>query len=88
MANSARGWDIVAIGNGRKYKSKEGRELTASVENNAGRVSINFYEVFGKDDAAAAGARLQDILAQDIPAAPASTAPKTNDDSPWWKFWN
>jgi hypothetical protein len=94
VANSARGWDIVTIGNGRKYKSKEGRELTASVENKAGRVSINFYEIFGKDDAAAADARLREILAQDIPAAPApapaptATAPKTDDDSPWWKFWN
>jgi hypothetical protein len=84
MANSQRGWDIVKIGNGRKYKTKEGLELTSSVENNAGEVSINFKEVFGMDDSVKFGKRLKEILGEenDMPENREVKKIKSEDKSP------
>jgi len=98
MANSPRGWDIVKIGNGRKYKTKDGKELTSSVVNNAGQVSINFNEIFGKNDFEAANKRFKEILAkEDKSTAPnkkeaPSPKPTTNQSEKkpskkWWEFW-
>ncbi len=102
MANSPRGWDIVKLGNGRQFKSKEGRVLTASVENNAGQVSINFNEVFGKDDFEAANKRLMEMLGQEPntsntqkpkdseehpPSQKPSSKPEGRPSKKWWEFW-
>jgi hypothetical protein len=64
MANNPRGWDIVKIGNGRKYKKQE-IELTASVENKRGNISINFHEVFDKNNLEKAKERLSNILSDE-----------------------
>lgn len=97
MANSPRGWDIVKIGNGRKYKTKEGKELTSSVINNAGQVSINFNEVFGKNDFEAANKRLTEILKEEkkspnekIEKSETKSSTNQSKDKPsknWWEFW-
>ena len=44
QANGNRGWDIVKIGNGRKYKNSDGRESTTKVEKKANQIFINFWE--------------------------------------------
>lgn len=97
MANSPRGWDIVKIGNGRKYKTKEGKELTSSVVNNAGQVSINFSEVFDKDDFEAANNRLMEILREKkkspnekikkSEAKSSMNQSKNKLSKNWWEFW-
>ncbi|MEO0339397.1 MAG: hypothetical protein AAF242_09290 [Bacteroidota bacterium] len=87
-------WDIVKVGNGRKYKSKEGKELSASVVNKGGQVSINFYEAFGPNDTAAAEARLMEILNKTKGDGPNPDKKITDSNSnkkqgakPWWQFW-
>ena len=98
MANSPRGWDIVKIGNKRKYKTKEGIELTSSVVNNGGQVSINFNEVFGKNDFDAANQRLMEILKEEKKSPnsekikkpetkPSANQSKNKQSKSWWKFW-
>ncbi len=98
MANSPRGWDIVKIGNGRKYKNNEGKELTSSVVNNAGQVSINFHEVFGKNDIKAANKSLKEILETDNNVLTSTEktdskqkpTPIRSEKKPsknWWEFW-
>lgn len=98
MANSPRGWDIVKIGNGRKYRTKEGIELTSSVVNNAGQVSINFNEVFGENDFEAANKRLMEILKEENKTSNSDKTQKTESkltknqskkkpSKNWWEFW-
>ena len=98
QANNPRGWDIVKIGNGRKYKTKEGKELTSSVVNNAGRVSINFHEVFGKNDSEAANKRLMEVLGkenkssnpngkEDLNTKPLKNKSENKPSKKWWEFW-
>ena len=82
MANNPRGWDIVKIGNGRKYK-KEEIELTASVENKRGSISINFHEVFDKNNLEKAKERLSNILGDENnnPRAKNESAKKMLDEA-------
>lgn len=98
MANSPRGWDIVKIGNGRKYKNNEGKELTSSVVNNAGQVSINFHEIFGKNNIKAANKSLKEILETDNNVLTSTEktdskqkpTPIRSEKKPsknWWEFW-
>ncbi|MFK7774809.1 MAG: hypothetical protein AB8F94_21900 [Saprospiraceae bacterium] len=98
MTNSPRGWDIVKIGNGRKYKNNDGKELTSSVVNNAGQVSINFKEIFGINDIEAANKSLMDILDEENKASNSSKEiakkdkPTTKNfekktSKNWWEFW-
>lgn len=97
MANSPRGWDIVKIGNGRKYRTKEGKELTSSVVNISGQVSINFNEVLSKDDIEAANNRFLEILQEQKESSnekmeKAETKSSENQTinkstKNWWQFW-
>lgn len=103
MANAPRGWNIVDIGNGRKYLTPDGKEVTSRVENNGGSVSINFYQQFDKDNLAAADKTLREILESEevkgakagaresslTPAAqPGKEEPKTTKPSKkWWEIW-
>lgn len=98
MADTQRGWDIVKIGNGRKYISKDGKNLTSSVKNNYGNVSINFMEAFGKGDIESLNEKLKDVLAEQKND---SSTQKMNDTNQvekikpsaskstksWWEFW-
>ena len=94
VANSSRGWDIIKIGNGRKYRTKEGREITSSVVNNAGQVSINFNEVFGKNDIESANKRLMEILGNEDKSSnsdklerPTTNKSEIRPTKNWWEFW-
>jgi hypothetical protein len=97
MANSPRGWDIVKIGNGRKYRTKEGKELTSSVVNNSGQVSINFNEVLSKDDLEAANNRFLEILKEQKKSSNEKMEKSDTKSSEnqsinksvknWWQFW-
>jgi hypothetical protein len=78
MANTARGWDIVKIGNGRKYTTKDGIELTAAVVNKQGNISINFHEILGLDNMEAATDRFLANLAAENATKPSKK---------WWEFW-
>lgn len=100
MANSPRGWDIVEIGNDRKYKTQEGKELISSVTNKAGQVSINFFE---KVDIEKVGIdtvdkRLMEILEKERNTSKPveriesnAKAEKKNTEGKaaknWWEFW-
>lgn len=75
MANQARGWDIVKIGNGRKYFTQDGVELTSSVENTMGKVSVNFYSSTNPNNFGKANVNQQQ------PEAPQEVTKK------WWEFW-
>lgn len=98
VANSSRGWDIVKIGNGRKYKTKEGIELTTSVENKSGQVSINFYKAFGKDDVEFLNECVREAFSGESktpkptnkPASKSAPTTKNTERKPsknWWAFW-
>lgn len=82
MANSPTGWDIVKIGNGRKYLTKEGVELTSSVENKLGNISVNFYEVFDGNNLGKASERLSQILNEENkPKVKSESAKKLLDEA-------
>jgi len=82
MANSPMGWDIVKIGNGRKYITKDGIELTSSVENNNGNVSINFHEIFDGNNLGKASERLSQILNEEYkPKVKNESAKKMLDEA-------
>lgn len=96
LASRTIGWDLVKIGNDRKYKTKEGVELTSKVTTNGNQVSINFYEVFGLDDVEAADKRMmealnqrsknnRDVATQSKPSSDTSSGGKVSKK--WWEFW-
>ncbi|HRF41314.1 MAG TPA: hypothetical protein PK198_21125 [Saprospiraceae bacterium] len=94
MENGPRGWDIVKIGNGRKYKTTDGTELTASVVNNVGKVSINFFE---KVDLGTADQRLMELVSllekegNTTPTESSGLTETTTSEGKhsknWWEFW-
>ena len=96
QANSGRGWDLVKIGNDRKYKTADGKELTSRVENNSNGISINFFERFGADQMEEANKRMMEFLEAEKEANPTSPAnqqqppsekPSGSGGKKWWKFW-
>lgn len=101
VANGQKGWDIVKIGNGRKYKTKEGIEVTSVVTNNAGQISINFQQILGKNDKFPSTGSLDEIFKEieaeknaaakteklvSNPKPPTNNSPQ-KETKPWWKFW-
>jgi len=81
-ANRPRGWDIVKIGNDRKYTTPDGRELISSVENNNGALSINFMERFDSSNLDEAAKRFSQIAEDNLGSGDASATSKK-----WWEFW-
>jgi hypothetical protein len=89
-ANAERGWDIVKIGNERQFKTKDGIELRAAVEDKSGVISINFYEFFDTNNLDSLTKRLSEIEANGNMATPQSDFPPLTDKKSgkkWWEFW-
>jgi hypothetical protein len=87
-ANS--GWDIVKIGNERQFKTKDGVELRAAVENKSGVVSINFYESFDVNNPDALTKKLSEIEVGVNTITPQSDFPpliEKDSGKKWWEFW-
>ncbi|MEO0876818.1 MAG: hypothetical protein AAFY48_19640 [Bacteroidota bacterium] len=89
LANEARGWDIVKIGTDRKYKTKDGKELTSKVEKKGDRVSINFFETLNHKDPEAIERILEERFGtkNERPSPQASSGEQKPSAKKWWKFW-
>ncbi|MCC7246958.1 MAG: hypothetical protein IT269_14840 [Saprospiraceae bacterium] len=91
-ANQARGWDIVKIGDGRKYKTNDGVDLISRVSNAPEGVSINFSVVANPENIDQLMKPILEKAREEKlknPAPPVEPAPEEpyNPPKKWWEVW-